>query len=40
MLHDDKVLCVDCMQSFCDHANFDNLNVHAISNSHADEKVK
>jgi len=29
MLRDDKALCVDRMQSFRDHANFDNLNAHA-----------
>ncbi len=40
MLHDDETLCIDCMQSFRDHANFDNLNVHATSNLHIDEKVK
>ncbi len=40
MLHDDEVLCIDRMQSFCDHVDFDNLNVHATSNLHADEKVK
>ncbi len=28
MLHDDEALCIDCMQSFHDHADFDNLNVH------------
>ncbi len=22
------MLCIDCMQSFCNHADFDNLNVH------------
>jgi len=40
MLHDDEVLCIDCMQSFHDHADFDNLNAHVTSNLHADEKVK
>ena len=40
MLHDDEVLCIDCMQSFHNYANFDNLNVYVTSNSHADEKVK
>ncbi len=40
MLHNDEALCIDCMQSFRDCTNFDNLNVHAISNLHADEKVK
>ena len=30
MLHNDKALCIDCMQSFCNHANFNNFNVHAI----------
>ncbi len=40
MLHDDEVLCIDCMQSFHDHTDFNNLNVHVISNLHADEKVK
>ncbi len=40
MLRDDEALCINCMQSFHDHANFDNLNVHATSNLHADEKVK
>jgi len=29
MLRDDEALCVDRMQSFRDHANFDNLNAHA-----------
>ncbi len=28
MLHNDEALCIDCMQSFHDHADFDNLNVH------------
>jgi len=40
MLRDDEALCVDRMQSFRDHADFDNLNAHATSNLHADEKVK
>jgi len=40
MLHDDEALYVDRMQSFHDCADFDNLNVHATSNLHADEKVK
>ncbi len=40
MLHDDEALCIDCMQSFRDHADFNNLNAHVTSNSHADEKVK
>jgi len=39
-LHDDEALCIDRMQSFRDRADFDNLNVHATSNSYADEKVK
>ncbi len=32
MLCNDEMLCVDCMQSFCYHADFDNFNVHVISN--------
>ncbi len=40
MLRDDEALCIDRMQSFRDRADFDNLNAHAISNSHADKKVK
>jgi len=40
MLHDDEALCIDRMQSFRDRADFDNLNAHATSNSHADEKIK
>ncbi len=40
MLRDDEALCIDRMQSFRDRADFDNLNVHTISNLHADEKVK
>jgi len=41
MLRDNEALCVDCMQSFRDHTDFDNFNVHATkSNLHADEKVK
>jgi len=40
MLRDNEALCIDRMQSFRDRADFDNLNVHAISNLHADEKVK
>jgi len=40
MLRDDEALCIDHVQSFHDYANFDNLNVHATSNLHADEKVK
>ena len=39
-LHDDEVLCIDCMQSFRDCTDFNNLNVHVTSNLHADEKVK
>jgi len=39
-LRDDEVLCIDRMQSFRDRADFDNLNVHATSNLHADKKVK
>jgi len=34
-----KALCVDRVQSFRDRADFDNLNTHATSNLHADEKV-
>jgi len=30
MLRDDEVLCIDHVQSFRDHADFDNLNVHVI----------
>jgi len=40
MLRDDEALCINHMQSFRDHADFDNLNVHVTSNLHADEKVK
>jgi len=40
MLRNDEALCVDCVQSFRDRANFNNLNAHATSNLHADEKVK
>ena len=40
MLRNDEVLCIDHMQSFRDHANFNNLNVHVTSNLHADEKIK
>ena len=40
MLHDDEALCVDHMQSFRNHANFNNLNAYVISNLHANEKVK
>ena len=40
MLYNDEVLCIDQVQSFCNHADFDNLNVHVTSNLHADEKVK
>ena len=40
MLRDDEALCIDHMQSFRDCTDFNNLNVHAISNLHADEKVK
>jgi len=40
MLHDDEVLCIDCMQNFHDRADFDNLNAHVTSNLHADEKIK
>ncbi len=29
MLRDDKALCIDCVQSFHDRADFDNLNAHA-----------
>jgi len=39
-LRDDEALCIDCMQSFRDRADFNNLNAHATSNLHADEKVK
>jgi len=39
-LCDDEVLCIDHMQSFHDHANFNNLNAHVTSNLYADEKVK
>ena len=35
-----KALCVDRVQSFRDRADFNNLNAHATSNLHADEKVK
>jgi len=28
-LRDDEAMCVDRMQSFRDHADFDNLNAHA-----------
>ena len=40
MLHDDEALCIDCMQSFRDCTDFDNLNAHLISNLHANEKIK
>jgi len=40
MLRDDEALCIDDMQSFRDHTDFDNLNVHVTSNLHADEEVK
>ncbi len=40
MLYNDEALCIDCMQSFRNHTDFNNLNAHAISNLHADEKVK
>ncbi len=40
MLHDDEALCIDCMQSFCNHTDFDNFNAHVISNLYTDEKVK
>jgi len=40
MLRDDEALCINCVQSFRDRADFDNLNAHATSNLHADEKVK
>ncbi len=33
MLRDDEVLCVDHMQSFRDHADFNNLNVHVTKQS-------
>jgi len=39
-LRDDEALCIDRMQSFRDRADFDNLNTHATSNLHTDEKVK
>jgi len=39
-LRDDEALCIDHMQSFRDRADFNNLNAHATSNLHADEKVK
>ncbi len=39
-LRDDETLCIDRVQSFRDRADFNNLNVHATSNLHADEKVK
>jgi len=39
-LHDDEALCVDRVQSFRDRADFDNLNAHATSNLHTNEKVK
>jgi len=29
MLRDDEALCVDCVQSFRDRADFNNLNAHA-----------
>jgi len=40
MLRDDEMLCIDRVQSFRDRADFNNLNAHATSNLHADEKVK
>ncbi len=33
MLRDDKALCVDRVQSFRDHADFDNLNAHVTKQS-------
>ena len=33
MLHDDEALCIDYVQSFCNHANFNNLNVHVTKQS-------
>ncbi len=39
-MHDDEALCIDRVQSFRDRADLDNLNAHATSNLHADEKVK
>ncbi len=33
VLHDDEVLCIDHMQSFHDHADFNNLNVHVAKQS-------
>ncbi len=33
MLRDDEVLCIDCMQSFHNHANFNNLNAHVTKQS-------
>ncbi len=33
MLRDDEALCVDHMQSFHDHANFNNLNAYATKQS-------
>ncbi len=32
-LHDDEILCVDCMQSFRDCADFNNLNAHVTKQS-------
>ena len=40
MLRDDEALCINRVQSFHDHTDFNNLNAHATSNLHADEKVK
>jgi len=40
MLRDNEALCIDHMQSFRDHADFNNLNAHVTSNLHADKKVK
>ncbi len=40
MLRDDEALCINRVQSFRDRADFNNLNAHATSNLHADEKVK
>ncbi len=33
MLRDDEALCVNRMQSFYDHADFDNLNAHVTKQS-------
>ncbi len=33
MLCDDEALCIDCMQSFHNHTDFDNFNAHVTKQS-------